>query len=196
MRLTSGKTDRLFVFDADRSSMVEVVRPRRQAPWWLFWEGRAADARSMLYACGRVNAVKVVLAACDCAEASLHLVAGGGDARPAAAVAAAREWARGSASPQAARAAAAAAYDAPYSPASYAAAHAAQAAGAAAYADFVDYAAAAAGMAEAAFSESGEAAPSMESFVRARIQLSVLACAVVGASDPLPLRGRRREVRA
>lgn len=190
-RLSSGKKDLLFVFDADRSSMVEVVRPQRQASWWPLWEGDGASARGMLYDCGRVDPAKVVLAARDCADLSAHLVAGG-DQRPAAAVAAARRWARGDGSPQEARAAATAAYDAPYSPASYAAAHAAEAAGAVGHADFVDYAAAAAAMSAAAFSDSGQEEPSMAAVVRARIPLSVLACARVGARDPMPLHGQRR----
>jgi hypothetical protein len=201
------KVTTLLVFDGARGALVEVGDAPKTG-WVTFWEGKKADATSLFRRCSAVDRRRIVLAACAVAESSLKYLPAGED-RPRVAIETARRWARGEATLKevrdasdaayAARAAARAAADADDAAAARSSASAAAARAAdAAYDDAADvtdsaavsvddaayaaYLAADDSYADAAYYYSGAA-----KVVRRYIPLSVLACSLVGARDPLPL---------
>ena len=213
------KVTTLLVFDGARGSLIEVGDAPKTG-WVSYWEGKRANAASLLKICGAVDRRRIVLAACAVAEVSLKYVPARED-RPRLAIEAARRWTRGAASVEEVRAAAAdaaraaadfesyeaadfdsynaavAAYNAAYAASSAAKAvdaaeadAAARAARNAAYAADAAYAAYNAAYDDVDYSAAAKA-------VRRYIPLSVLACSIVGARDPLPMprenpRKRRR----
>ena len=233
------KVPTLLVFDGARGSLIEVGDAPKTG-WVSYWEGKKANAASLLKICGAVDRRRIVLAACAVAEISLKYVPARED-RPRLAIEAARRWARGNATVGEVRAAADAAYAAARNYADSAAYYAARAAASAAYyaaraaaADDADdaaysaraadaaarnasaasaayaasvYSARAADASDAAYSDAAYAAAAAYSdadaadyakAVRRYIPLSVLACSIVEARDPLPMprenprRGRKR----
>ena len=172
-----GRTIALYVADAARGALVEVPDGPRLVALW-----ESDDAPEMLRASTRVDRRRLVLAACDCAESVLHLVPAGED-RPRRAIGAAREWVRGRATQDEVRAARAAAYAAAYASSS-AAYDASSAAYAAASSAAYNASAAAYAAASAAY------AAALSALVLRHIPLAVVACARVGARDPLPLTPR------
>ena len=176
-----GRTIALYVADAARGALVEVPDGPRLVALW-----ESDDAPEMLRASTRVDRRRLVLAACDCAASVLHLVPAGED-RPRRAIGAAREWVRGRATQDEVRAAYAAAYAAASS-AAYASSSAAYDASSAAYAAASSAAYNASAAAYAAASAAYAAA--LSALVLRHIPLAVVACARVGARDPLPLTPR------
>ena len=181
--LEHGRTIALHVTDAGRGALVEVPDG---AALIALWE--SDDAPAMLRACQTVDRRRLVLAACDCAESVLHLVPAR-EERPRRAIETAREWVRGRATQDEVLAAARSA--------AYAtnAASAAAAARCAAYAADADYAYAAAYAADAAAdaayaADYAFARADAATIVLRHIPLAVVACARVGARDPLPVVAR------
>lgn len=184
-----GETIALHVADSARGALVPVPDwPRLVALW------ESDDAPAMLRGCSRVNLRRLVLTACDFAESVLHLVPAR-EERPRRAIETAREWVRGRATQDevwaAARSAAYATNAASAAAAARCAAYAADAAGAAADAAEAAYAADyaadyAATTAEAVVYATAATAATATSIVLRHIPLAVVACASVGARDPLP----------
>ena len=203
------KVTTLLVFDGVTGSLVEVGDAPKNG-WVTFWEGKKASAASLFDRCGAVDRRRIVLAACAVAEGSLKYVPARED-RPRLAIEAARRWTLGAASVEdvgnAVDEAVDAAGDAVGDYAAYYAAHAASDAASAAYAAEAAEAAAATARASlnaaadayAADAYAADAADysAVAKAVRRFIPLSVLACSLVGARDPLPMprenpRKRRR----
>jgi hypothetical protein len=176
------KVTTLLVFDGARGELVEVGDAPKTG-WVTFWEGKKADATSLFRKCSAVDRRRIVLAACAVAESSLKYLPAG-EKRPRVAIETARRWARGEATLKEVRDASDAAYAARAADAAADAAadvtdSAAVSVDDAAYAAYV---AADDSYVSAAYYYSGAA-----KVVRRYIPLSVLACSLVGARDPLPL---------
>ena len=219
-RVVASRRDDLYVFDSATSSFVEVRPWLGDESLLTTWEHDRARGDHMLSRCRGVDLRKVVVAACECVRPALRF-SSPDDRRPAAAIDTALRWSRGAADGAAAdRAAAAAAVsvtatqaaDVARSNAAYAATCVAYAAArAASYAmdssdvdlarDCVDLAARSVRLAADAElygnEVGGVAACSAALYLAARVvrehvPLSVLACSLVGISDPLPFRVARR----
>jgi hypothetical protein len=208
VRSKGMKSPMLFVFDSDRSSLVEPETVSVRG-WVSLWEGSRSEASTMLRECAAVDRRRTALAACACVEMSLPYVLAG-EERPRLAIEAARRAIGGQATGDDVRAAAMEAMDAideMYTPAgrtrgqypygfrsSQAAIMAAVRVADAASAswNYDDFPAAV----SSSFLAAMRARPrvdvqsirrAMAREVRRRIPLSVLACSLVGARDPLPL---------
>lgn len=192
------KVPTLFVFDDARSELVEVVSAPKTG-WLAFWEGKKADAASLFKMCDAVDRRRILLAACAVAEGSLMYVPAGED-RPRLAIEAARRWAlgRGNAEELREQRTAVAYVSTPGAISMADAAYAIITSVAtdarhsktprAAYAESAAFSVA---RANAEYTgERGELRSSlreMAPIVRRYIPLSVLACSLVGARDPLPM---------
>lgn len=191
----------LFVFDSAKSGFVEVEAGDNKIGWVEIWEGANDDAAAMIYSCRRVDRRRVALAVCDCAETTLPLVTPG-EYRPRNAIETTRAWARGDAAIQDASQSLRASIGVaePVENALYfACASCSNAARVAtttrSFSPMASNASAVDSIHDVytahlytygpAYAE--EKLRDMASMIRRHIPLSVLACALVGARDPLPL---------
>lgn len=202
-RLVCGAGDTLFVFDADRSSFVEVKRASGLVRWVTMWSrGSLSSGYDMMLAAKRADPRRLVLAACDCASAAVTRRAP--DARSLEAIRIARLWARGGLRDARGReaidraasdalASSAALFAAPdrslgVGAAAHSALYAVSSVAERANDGLRSLAAMAVDLAELSDSDGGEPGRSRASErVRWFIPLSVLACSLVGARDPLPI---------
>jgi hypothetical protein len=205
--VVGAKVPTLYVFDAARGALVQVKK-RGDVPWVDFWEGDNTPPQLMLRECTKVDGKRLVLVACACAEIAMQYVPEA-NKKPRAAIEKARAWVRNEASINEVRSAADATYTSGrgrLSASVYAvsaAYHSAKTAISAynvtqnrtspnnAYQFAID----AASDVETATRYASGRSPSgnypvsreMVRIVRRCIPLSVLACSLVGARDPLPL---------
>lgn len=208
VRVFKGARERLFVFDAEASELVEVRSDPPSPPWVPFWEAPNFDAGEMIGSCASVALERVVLAACACVRSASRR-APDVEAVATDALAIAESWARHGRHAGVAdrlrqvvaaahRASLAAGEDQVAANAARAANSLARAVTAAAGGDAgrcVQRASAALWSSAASLShEYGLSSASdrranaeMADEVRRFVPLSVLACGRVGARDPLPL---------
>jgi hypothetical protein len=191
------KVPTLFVFDGARGALAEVGGAPKTG-WVSYWEGKAANAASLFRRCDAVDRRRIALAACAVAESSLKYGPAGED-RPRLAIEAARRGALGGGNAEELRdARQAVSYvstlgaillaDAAYAVISIVMDDRRGNTVATAQAESAVYSAA-----QAYVENTGELGAQrarhreMAPMVRRYIPLSVLACSLVGARDPLPM---------
>lgn len=88
VRLVSPSSERLFVFDGDKSRFV----------WSQIsvdaWEGKAARTRDLLLSCAMVDRRRLAMAACELARSMLRRVPAGEELRPLRAIEMTEAWCR------------------------------------------------------------------------------------------------------
>lgn len=191
-RVVGDHVDDLYVFDVARSSLVEVPELEGAGPLFEAWEGDSAKASSMMDWCEKVDHRRLTAMVCDIAESVLKYVPDG-EERPRRAIETTRAWLRGQASRDrvgdADDGAVEAIRVAPNVAADFAASAAATAADMVFSFSYSVTAREAIWDAESAAKAGGDlpaAIKSQTNIARQRIPLTVLACSLVGASDPLP----------
>lgn len=196
VRLVDPEGEKLFVFDGDKGAFVHTENSFKTSAWEA-WEGVGARADYMLRECKDVDRRRLVLAACDCAETALRFVADG-ENKPRKTIEVARSWVRGETATKELLLSAYEAYDQPVQAMSTAARFAFYDAAEAVYvcASPAPHQGAAEAIEDASscfsfageVSERSEASRGMAKLVRRHIPLSVVACSIVRARDPLPIR--------